>query len=63
MIIKVNGCELEVSENFDIYIGVPRKGQIFKKREELNDNMIKELSVIQDKAENLIKQTEQFLFE
>jgi hypothetical protein len=61
MIIKANGCELEITDNFDIYIGVPKKGQIFKKRDELNDNVIKELSVIQGKAENLIKHTEQFI--
>ena len=63
MIIKVNGSQLEIFENSNIYLGSPKKGQIFKKREELNENIINELIKIQDKAEDLIKQTEQLLSE
>ena len=61
MIIKANGAELEVSDKSDIYLGLPKKGQIFKNREELSDNIITELSIIQDKAEDLVKQAEQLL--
>jgi len=61
MIIKANGAELEISENSGIYLGLRKKGQIFKKREELSDNIITELTKIQDKAEDLVKQAEQLL--
>ena len=61
MIIKANGAELEVSGKSDIYLGLPKKGQIFKNREELSDNTIAALSIIQDKAEDLVKQAELLL--
>jgi hypothetical protein len=61
MIIKTNGAELEFSEKSGIYLGLRKKGQIFKNREELSNNFIKELTKIQDKAEDLVKQTEQLL--
>ena len=63
MLIKVNQSELEVYENSDIYIGLPEKGQSFKKWNELNKNVQSELKEIQDKAENLIRRTEQLLSE
>jgi hypothetical protein len=34
MLIKVNQSELEVYENSDIYVGLPDKGQSFKKWDE-----------------------------
>ena len=62
MIIKANGAELEFFFNKSgIYIGLPKKGQIFKNREELSDNTVAALSIIQNKAEDLIKQAEQLL--
>jgi hypothetical protein len=61
MIIKANGAELEVSGKSDIYLGLSKKGQIFKNREELSDNTVAALSIIQDKAEDLVKQAEQLL--
>jgi hypothetical protein len=61
MIIKANGAELEVSDKSGIYLGLPKKGQIFKNREELSDNTVAALSIIQDKAESLVKQAEQLL--
>jgi hypothetical protein len=61
MIIKANGAELEFFEKSGIYLGLRKKGQIFKNREELSNNFIKELTKIQDKAEDLVKQTEQLL--
>ncbi len=61
MIIKANGAELEISEKFGIYLGLRKKGQIFKNREELSNNTITELTKIRDKAEDLVKQAEQLL--
>jgi len=62
MIIKANGAELEISEKSDIYLGLRKKGQIFINREELSDNILAELTIIQDKAEELVKQAEQLLW-
>ena len=61
MIIKANGSELEFSEKSGVYLGLPKKGQLFKNREELSDNIITELTKIQDKAEDLVKQAELLL--
>ena len=61
MIIKANGSELEISEKSDVYLGLRKKGQLFKNREELSDNIITELTKIQDKAEDLVKQAELLL--
>ena len=61
MIIKVNGSELEISEKSGVYLGLRKKGQLFKNREELSDNIITELTKIQDKAEDLVKQAELLL--
>ena len=61
MIIKANGSELEISEKSGVYLGLRKKGQIFKSNEELSNSIITELSKIQDKAEDLVKQAEQLL--
>ena len=61
MIIKANGAELEISEKSGIYIGLRTKGQMFKNREELSDDTVAALSIIQDKAEDLVKQVERLL--
>jgi hypothetical protein len=63
MIIKVNRRELEIFENSNIYLGSPKKGQIFKEIEELDENILNEMVNIQEKAEDLIKQAEQLLSE
>ena len=63
MIIKTSGAELEISDKFGIYLGLPKKGQIFKKREELSDYTIAALLKIQDKAKDLVKQAERLLSE
>jgi hypothetical protein len=63
MLIKVNQSELEVYENSDIYVGLPDKGQSFKKWDELNKNVKSELKKIRTEAENLIRRTEQLLSE
>ncbi len=61
MIIKANGCELEFLDNLDIYLGIPKKGQTFKKRDTLDNKTISQLAEIQQKAEALIRKTEQLL--
>ena len=61
MIIKGNGFELEISEKSGVYLGLRKKGQLFKNREELSDNIITELTKIQDKAEDLVKKAELLL--
>lgn len=61
MMIKVNGAELEISEKSGIYLGLRKKGQIFKNREELSNYTITELTKIRDKAEGLVKQAERLL--
>ena len=61
MLIKVNQSELEVYENSDIYIGLPEKGQSFKKWNELTKSARSELEAIRSQAENLIRQTERLL--
>ena len=61
MIIKGNGFELEITEEFGICLGLRKKGLIFKNRNELSDSTIAELSIIQDKAQDLVKQAEQLL--
>ena len=63
MLIKVNQSELEIRENSEIYIGLPDKGQSFKKWDELNRNVKSELEKIKSKAESLIRRTEQILSE
>ena len=63
MIIKTNGAELEISEKSGIYIGLRNKGQMFKKRDELSGDTIAALSIIQNKAEDLVKQAERLLSE
>ena len=63
MLIKVNQSELEVSEHSNIYIGLPEKGQSFKKWDELDMKVKSELEKIRIKAENLIRRTEQLLSE
>jgi hypothetical protein len=61
MIIKANGAKLEFFEKFGIFLGLRKKGQIFKNKEVLSNYTITELSRIQDKAEDLVKQAEQIL--
>ena len=63
MIIKTKRAELEISDNSDIYLGLPKKGQIFKNRNELSDDTVAALLTIRDKAEDLVKQAEQLLSE
>ena len=61
MIIKINGFELEMSSNSDIYFGSRSTGQIFKKWADLDENMKVGLEKIQTQAEKLIRQSEEIL--
>ncbi len=63
MIIKAKGAELEFSNKSGIYLGLRKKGQIFKNRDELSDNTVAALLTIRDKAEDLVKQAERLLSE
>ncbi len=61
MIIKANGYELEFFDNLDVYLGIPNKGQTFKKRDKIDKETMSQLAEIQQKAEALIRKTEQLL--
>ena len=61
MQIRVNGAELEMFTNCDVYVGSPGSGQTFKKWSELDKGAIHALEEIQHQAESLIRRTEQIL--
>ena len=61
MIIKVNKRELEISENSNVYLGSPKIGQIFKEKNELDEDILIEIANIQEKAEDLIRQAEKLI--
>jgi hypothetical protein len=61
MIVKINGFELEISPNSDIYFGSKTTGQIFTKWAELDENMRIGLEAIQKQTETLVRQSELIL--
>lgn len=61
MIIKVNKRELEISENSNVYLGSPKIGQIFKEKNELDEEFLIEIANIQEKAEDLIRLAEKLI--
>ena len=61
MIIKINGSELEISEEKDIYFGSKTSGQIFKKWYGLEEHVKLGLEMIQNKAEALILESKELL--
>ncbi len=61
MILKVNGFELEISTGSDIYLALPSKGQTFKNWTELDEDVKADFELIQNKAMELIKQSEEIL--
>jgi hypothetical protein len=61
MIIKINGSELEISEEKDIYFGSKTSGQIFKKWYGLEEHVKLGLEMIQNKAEALIIESKELL--
>jgi len=61
MQIRVNGAELEMFRDCDVYVGSPATGQTFKKWSELDKRVVDALEDIQLQAESLIRRTEQIL--
>jgi hypothetical protein len=61
MQIRVNGAELEMFKDRDVYVGSPGNGQTFKKWSELDKGVIDALEEIQFQAAHLIQRTEQIL--
>jgi hypothetical protein len=61
MIIKINGSELEISEEKDVYLGSRASGQIFKKWHGLEEEVKLGLEMIQHKAEALIIESKELL--
>jgi len=61
MLIKVNGLELEISNDLDVYLGSKKNGQTFKKWTDLNDIMQNELKNIRTAAEKIVKHAEHVL--
>lgn len=61
MIIKVNGSELEISEEKDVYFGSKTSGQIFRNWYGLEEHVKLGLEMIQNKAEALIIESKELL--
>jgi len=61
MIIKINGSELEISEEKNVYFGSKTSGQIFKKWHGLEEDVKLGLEMIQNKAEALIIESKELL--
>ncbi len=61
MQIRVNGAELEMYKNCDVYVGSPGNGQTFKKWSELDKGVVDALEEIELQAEDLIRRTEQII--
>ncbi len=57
MIIKVNGYELNITKNQDVYVGGNNFGQIFINWDDLDENEITIMENIEAKALNLIMQS------
>ena len=61
MIIKTDKFELEISNGINVYFGSKTSGQIFKKWEDFKDEEKKQLEIIQNAAEKLLKESEAIL--
>lgn len=61
MIIKVNGYELNIKRDQDVYIGGSRCGQMFINWEDLDESEKVVLENIENKALDLILKSEQVL--
>jgi hypothetical protein len=62
MLIKTDICELEISQNSNIYLGSKKSGQIFANWSDLNNSVKDDLEDISRQVENLMLRTEQLLF-
>jgi hypothetical protein len=61
LIIKTDKFELEISNGINVYFGSKTSGQIFKKWEDFKEEEKKQLEIIQDAAEKLLKESEELL--
>jgi hypothetical protein len=61
MIIKTDKFELEISDGINVYFGSKKSGQIFKKWDDFKEDEKKQLEIIQDAAEKLLKESEAIL--
>ena len=61
MIIKVNGYELNVTKDEDVYLGGATCGQMFINWEDLDWHEREKLAEIEAQALSLIRQSEQTL--
>jgi hypothetical protein len=61
MIIKTDKFELEISSGINVYFGSKTSGQIFKKWDEFNEEEKRQLEMIQNAAEKLLKESEEIL--
>ncbi len=57
MIIKTVNFELEISNGVNVYFGSKRSGQIFKKWDEFKEEEKRQLKIIQNAAEKLLKES------
>ena len=58
MIIKNNIFELEISEGIGVYFGSKATGQHFKKWEDFKEEEKRQIELIQQTVENLLKRSE-----
>ncbi len=58
MIIKNEKFELEISEGIGVYFGSKTSGQIFRNWEDLNGEEKRQIEMIQNTVENLLKTSE-----
>ena len=61
MIIKTVNFELEISNGVNVYFGSKRSGQIFKKWDEFKEEEKRQLKIIQNAAEKLLKESRTLL--
>lgn len=61
MIIKTDKFELEISNRINVYFGSKTSGQIFKKWDEFKEEEKRQLEIIQNVAERLLKESEAIL--
>jgi hypothetical protein len=61
MIIKTDKFELEISSGTEVYFGSKTSGQIFKKWDEFKEEEKRQLEIIKNVAERLLKESEAIL--
>jgi hypothetical protein len=58
MIIKNEKYELEISNGIEVYFGSKTSGQVFKKWEDFKEEEKRQIEMIQNTAEDLLKTSE-----